>query len=254
MVFNELSAQPASDKYAARKRMSTFIGTTVVATGRFGVKQVLRIEKNFFSILLAPDYPLNKWLNDSKVNLPERSRFKRLLCKYPPLAGFEDTEIEDRHILSEFSYNGSPASGLGTAYLLGALALSLDSDVQWSRSRLPLRTPETVTVVPHASHPDHVSENADWIKEQLKKEDPWLKNGLPKNGEYRYRPPKSYYSEKSEDFPTAPYTDRRRGFTDRNNRLWLWHEEEKHWDVQIKPYGRGKYFRVTPEGRRLRDD
>jgi len=58
--------------------------------------------------------------------------------------------------------------------------------------------------------------------------------------------------EKLEDFPTEHYPDGRRGFADCSKKqLWLWDKEEQHWDVQFKPYGRGNYFRVTPDGRFL---
>ncbi|HHC24871.1 MAG TPA: hypothetical protein ENK58_05580 [Desulfobacterales bacterium] len=161
------------------------------------------------------------------------------------------TEIEDQYILSEFSHNGKFSSGLGIAYLLDALALSLNSDPKWNESQIHLQTNGNAVTTYHASSPNHVRENADWIREQREKDDPWLKHGLPRNGRCPYLPPKRYYSEKLADFPTERYSDDRRGFKDRKKQLWLWHKEEQHWDVQFKPYGRGNYFRVTPDGRFL---
>jgi hypothetical protein len=100
--------------------------------------------------------------------------------------------------------------------------------------------------------PIQINQADEWF-EELKKKDPWLKNNLPKTGEYPYLPPKTYYSEKQADFPTKSYQGGRRGFTDHKDRLWLWDKQEEHWDVQFEPFGRGNYFRVTPDGRYLDD-
>jgi len=57
MVFNELSAdKPSENEHIARQWMSQFIKTMVVATRKYGVKTVLRIEKDFYDLLLARDY------------------------------------------------------------------------------------------------------------------------------------------------------------------------------------------------------
>lgn len=84
----------------------------------------------------------------------------------------------------------------------------------------------------------------------LKKHDPWLRYGLPKVGEVPYIPPDPTAS----DFPRVFCPPRNRtGFQDTRDRIWVEDEErgQKHWDVQQKPYRRGNYIRVTPDGRRL---
>lgn len=255
MVFNELSLQTkAQDEYVARQWMSTFIQTIVLATGKFGVKRVLRFEIELFntSLIDTGNYSINLWLIDRHVNRDEKTFFRSLQTKYPTLVDFEETEIGDRYILSDFSYEGQPAHGLGVAYLLDALALSLNSHLQWNRSQIPLQTPEVV-IIPHGSQPRHIGENTVWIKQRLEKEDPWLRNGLPKYGKYPYIPPKIYYREKLNDFPTKIYGGNK-VFIDDKDRLWLWDTQESHWDVQFKPYGRDNYFRVTSDGRLLDSD
>jgi len=251
MVFNELSGQPpAANIHDARKRMSIFIGTTVVATGKFGVKRVLRVERDFLSLELAPGYLLSKWRNDKQVDREKKSYFNSLITKYPALTDFEGSELEDQYFSSKYLCNGETAHGLGIAYLLNALALSLNSDPQWDNSQLSLQMPQTVTVH-HASRPAHMKENADWIRKQLEKDDPWLKHRLPQHGECPYQPHKRYHAEKLEDFPKESYMDGRQGFSDRKNQIWLWHEAEGHWDVQFQPYGKDHYFRVSQDGRLL---
>jgi hypothetical protein len=254
MVFNELSAEsPAQDIPSARKWMSDFIATTALATGEFGVRRVLRIEKDFFDILLAIDYPLKKWLHDRGVDREQKRRFLRLKTTYPVLAGFEDTEIGDAYLTREFRYQNKFAHGLGLAYLLEALALSLDTDSKWDKSQIELSSQKQTATVYHASRPAHVRANAEWIKKQLEKDNPWLKHGLPRNGKIPYIPPRIYYSHNLSGFPTRMhYGDK--GFLDEKEQIWIWDKQESHWDVQFYPYGRDKYFRVSPEGELLDDN
>lgn len=245
MVFNELSAVvPAPDIRAAGERMSIFIETTVVATSKYKLSRVLRIEKVFFDMLLAPDYPLKKWLNDKQADIEARRRFRSLTTAYPPLADFEDTDIEEQYIETDFQYKNKRADGLGIAYLLDALALSFQSDSEWNTSQIRL---DGSQIVHHASSSDHVKENADWIRQQQEKDDPWLENGLPKNGQYPYIPPKKFYSHKLSDFPKH---SEKNGFLDNKNQIWVWDKKHKdHWDVQLDDGD--DYLRVAPDGRLL---
>ncbi len=170
MVFNELSALPqpiTNNIHTARQWMSTFIQTTVSATAKFKVKRVLRFEPEFFNMLLAPDYSLSIWLNDKQVDREEKRRWTSLQTKYPILVGFEETKTENQYLLSNFSYQGNPVYGLGIAYLLDALALSINSDQQWDTCQLAIQTPQTV-IVHHASQPNHLQENSNWIEEHLR--------------------------------------------------------------------------------------
>ncbi|OQX25970.1 MAG: hypothetical protein BWK80_12910 [Desulfobacteraceae bacterium IS3] len=246
MVFNELSAVvPAPDIRTARQWMSALIETTVEATVKSYVSRVFRIEKDFFNILIANDYSLNKWLNDREVDIEQRRRFRSLTTAYPPLTNFEDTDIEDQYITTDFHYKNKRADGLGIAYLLDALALSFQSDSDWNTSQIRL---DGSQIVHHACHSVHVRENADWLRQQREKNDPWLENGLPKNGQHPYIPPKKFYSHKLSDFKEYR---QRGGFLDNKKQIWVWDKQEKHWDVQFHPYKKDNYFRVATDGRRL---
>ncbi len=67
MVLNELSLTPAEDIPTAQKRMSDFIDTVRTATTH-GVKRVIRTKEDFQSTILAPNYPIMRWRNDSSVD------------------------------------------------------------------------------------------------------------------------------------------------------------------------------------------
>ena len=176
MVFNELSVQsPASDIQTARQWMSDLLNTIIAATKR-GVNRVLRTHRDFHATILAPGYPLAQWRNDRNVDREERRYFQILITKSPFLVDLHDSEIEEKLGLCEFTHEGDEAEGLGYAYLLESLAVSVRSKEQWESSILGLEakqldddgslTIEMVKVI-HASQPNHVVEHEDWIQNRL---------------------------------------------------------------------------------------
>jgi hypothetical protein len=97
-----------------------------------------------------------------------------------------------------------------------------------------------------------VKNEQDW-QAILNETNPWLKNNLPQFGDYPYQPPKSYYDHKLTDFPITSGRHKK-GFIDHKDQYWEWDRNEKHWDVQVYPYGTGDYFRVSEEGKLLDED
>lgn len=185
MVLNELSLQPLARSIPeARQRMSNFIETMTAAT-RAGTNRSLRTDENFNTGLqLAPGYLLVNWLNDHEVDREAQRYFKSLTTRAPYLVGIDGHIVDDKIYHSEFFYNGTSATGLGIAYFLDALALSICSDACWNFSRLDLNytyldsegediREESVTVT-HASHKDHILEHITWIKERT---NPDIQNG-----------------------------------------------------------------------------
>lgn len=176
IVFNELSLiTPAADIPTARKLMSDFINTVRTATTQ-GVKRVIRTQSDLNNILLAPSYPLIRWRNDNEVQLEERSFFRALITK-EFLIDITDPDIENSINLSEFKYQGEQASGLGHAFLLDALAMSVKSEPRWDCSRLELEVTrldenedivDEIVEVIHASNSNHVYENYVWIKNRIR--------------------------------------------------------------------------------------
>lgn len=179
MVLNELSLRfPATDVHVARQRMSVLIQTVVVAT-KHGVKRILRTHSNLDAEELAPDYPVARWRNDSKVDRELQRFFRTLVTKSPFLEDVADPGILHSVGLSEFLHGEDQAIGLGVAYWLEALAISLRSDSRWYDSRVQLKVVQiddneemthTIEEVVHASSSDHISEHLDWINERLRKD------------------------------------------------------------------------------------
>ncbi|MBW4631548.1 MAG: hypothetical protein KME30_06495 [Iphinoe sp. HA4291-MV1] len=182
LILNELSLQnPAPNQNIARQWISCFI-KTIKTVKAHGVKANLRTKYDFHTTLLAPNYPIRRWLNDKEVDQVERLFMKTLATKTPfstEIANVEIQSIESNAGLSEFWYQGELVVGLGVAHILDTIAVSLVSDERWNCSRLLLElrridenedgevTDEIVEIL-HASCSDHVQEHANWIQKRIR--------------------------------------------------------------------------------------
>lgn len=176
MVFNELSARNlAPDISTAQQWMSELISTMREAK-RCGLKGI-RTQADFHAMVLAENYPLSRWRNDSQVNREERTFLRTLATKTPLSVDIPDLNIkikvEDPDC--ELSLQGSQAEGFKVTYYLETLAISLNSELLWNSSRIKLELTqidengelieESVEVI-HASQKSHVLEHADWIQKR----------------------------------------------------------------------------------------
>lgn len=176
MVLNELSLEPlATDKSTARQRMDELVETLSTAT-KLGVKRVLRTHRDLKFESLAPGYMVVNWMNDGGVDKETRRYFQLLATKAPYLVDVADPTIENKVSISEFFHESDPALGLGMAFLLDSLAISLRSASYWHIHRLGVKwvqldtdgemIDEIVEVI-HASSKDNVLEHADWITRRI---------------------------------------------------------------------------------------
>jgi hypothetical protein len=173
MVFNELSLQMAADIRTARSWMEAFIQAVNAATSH-GVSRVIRTKNDILNITLAVDYPLLRWLNDQEVDIEMRRYIMVLTTKVPFWEDLPD--LHDNVLAHEFIFDGRKAEGLGVAYLLESLAVSLPSEESWNSALLILNAKriseddqleeKTIEVI-HASCPSHVDEHIQWISEHL---------------------------------------------------------------------------------------
>lgn len=179
LILNELSLQNhAPDEQIARQWMSGFI-KTIKAVKAQGLKVDLRTKEDFHTTILAPNYPLRRWLNDHEVDQVERSFVKVLATKTPfstEIKNLEIQEIENNVGSSEFWYQGEQAIGLGVAYMLDAIALSLLSEQCWDCSSLKIELRQLdengeiihdIVEIIHASCSKHVQEHGTWIKKRI---------------------------------------------------------------------------------------
>ena len=179
LIFNELSLRNfAPNEQIAQQWMSELI-TTIRAFTAQGVKVNLRSKEYFYTIILAPNYPVRRWLNDA--NERERRFIKNLATKTPlsvDLADLEIQDIENSTGLSEFRYQGELAIGLGVAHLLDTVAISFISDECWNCSSLEIQAQRIneenaeliheIIEILHASHKNHVQNHAEWIQNRIR--------------------------------------------------------------------------------------
>jgi hypothetical protein len=193
LILNELSLRhPAPNEQVAQQRMSELI-KTIKAVKAQGVKVSLRTKENFHTIILAPNYPLRRWLNDA--DQVERIFIKTLATKAPfstEIVNSEIQDIENNASLSEFRYQGELAIGLGIAYVLNTItintiAISLLSQECWDCNRLELEfrcldedgeiISEIVEII-HASRSSHVQEHASLIQKNQERIYQEVSNGV----------------------------------------------------------------------------
>ncbi|MFN6463788.1 MAG: hypothetical protein RMZ41_018520 [Nostoc sp. DedVER02] len=180
LVLNELSLQnPTSDKETARQWMSNFINT-VKAVKAQGVKVYLRTKDNFHATILAPDYPLRRWLNDKEVDQVERGFIITLATGSPfstNIANLDIQDIENNAGLSEFWHQGELAIGLAVAHLLDTVAISFIYKECWNFSRLELEARRLneneelindILEILHVSRSNHVQEHTEWIQNRIR--------------------------------------------------------------------------------------
>ncbi|KAF3889641.1 MULTISPECIES: hypothetical protein [Nostocales] len=180
VILNELSLQnPAPNEAIARQWMSNFISTIKAIKDR-GIKVSLRTKDDFHTTLLAPNYPLRRWLNDKEVDQIERGFIKTLATKSPfstDLINSAILNIENNIGLSEFCYQGEQVIGLGVAHILDTISVSLLSDEKWNCRYVNLEfrridedgelIDEVVKIV-HASCKEHIQKHSEWFKYRIR--------------------------------------------------------------------------------------
>lgn len=179
-IFNDLSIKLFANKYEARKRLEIFINTCVKAN-KLGF-HTLRLHQNIgnmHELLLAPDYTVSQWLQDSDIDKDLKSRFKIITAKSPLINN--DYPIAQKHnSLSEFKIKVDDkikfAEALGAAYLLETLCLSFLSHNLWDTDEVKNIThwylkadgnDVTKTIsVKHASKSEHLVKHQSWFEQK----------------------------------------------------------------------------------------
>jgi hypothetical protein len=177
IVLNELSLETsASDQLVARQWMANLVQTVRAINAQTKSQSILRSQYDFYSTLLASDYSLRQWLNDNKVDREERRFIKSLATKSPfsedILESAEVYSVENNIASCEFRYQGKLAIGLGIAYLLDTISVSVNSAAFWDCSYLDLdiisidEDDKKITIV-HASRKEHLLDHIDWFKNRI---------------------------------------------------------------------------------------
>jgi hypothetical protein len=131
---------------AARGAMDNFIAT-IKACRTVGIGGTFRIPEGFHTSALAPDYPIARWLNDQTVSKEKKLFIGALAIKTPYLEGLLGTPEANGFDEAEFQFDGSQADGLGVAYILDAVGISLSVLPPWHEALVKIthRTLNEVT-------------------------------------------------------------------------------------------------------------
>ena len=166
LVFNELSLTPlVATNLAAQGAMDNFIAT-IKACRTVGIGGTFRIPEGFHASALAPDYPIARWLNDQTVSKEKKLFIGALAIKTPYLGGLLGTSDANGFDEAEFQFDGSQADGLGVAYILDAVGISLSVSPPWHEPLVTItqlilnevtgQVDDNKVSVRHVSRPDHV--------------------------------------------------------------------------------------------------
>jgi hypothetical protein len=176
LVFNELSLTPRlADVATARQSMERFV-ETITATRRGGIANSLRIPESFFASSLADGYSIANWQHDQVVPKEKRLFLGLLATKSPYLDGLLGDAVADSFDRSDFLFDNMQAQGLGVAYLIDAVCISLSNAQHWNATSITIRfqTIDETTAeildraveVRHVSEPDHVAVHVVQIRIQ----------------------------------------------------------------------------------------
>ena len=183
LVFNELSLRyPAPDVQTARCWMTEMVRTLKAAAD--SNISVLRMREDFKDLMLFPDYPLAAWFGDNRVSRDERDFVLAYATQYSFIRPYDgdlhdDLEFQTHRSLFEGRFENEKAEGLGFAFLLKGLALSIKSESCWDTPSLELvceeLDPDSLDIATfretlhHASRSKHVEfDHADWITNRVR--------------------------------------------------------------------------------------
>ena len=146
LVFNELSARVSAPViHQGRRRMDEMVFAVATMMAGRSATLVMVGEPNLWAAELAPGYTVTNWL--SETDRDRKSLLLRIASKYD-FPEEVDKALRDRFYLSEFAIsqethgeagNRVEAKGLGAAYLLAGIGISLRSEDRWCRIRIPLQ-------------------------------------------------------------------------------------------------------------------
>ncbi|MFD6731150.1 hypothetical protein ACFWDZ_08605 [Micromonospora aurantiaca] len=128
-------------------------------------------ERAFFDLNLGDDYSVREWAGDGR-----NRDWLRYLLGMRQRAPFRDVAPADLRDGTEYFHDGRAAEGLGTAYQVGGLAVSLSLAEPWEETRLKLsqhglaeddagtvEVTRTDVDVRHAARSEHVEQHRQWL-------------------------------------------------------------------------------------------
>ena len=176
MILNERSLNASAANIPTAQQWMTQLIQTIRTAQKLGIT-TLRTHTDLNSAILTENYSIAQWRNDKMVDREVQRFFKSLQTKSPFIDPLTEPELQNQTQLSEFTHNDFNVMGLGIAFLLNAISISLPSATEWHAPYLQIHhsflDPDTCAIefqqceCFHASHPDHLALHKPWIEKRL---------------------------------------------------------------------------------------
>ncbi len=193
LILNELSTMhPRSNIDMARAVLSKMI-QVIRKSSRHGVRKILRTPYGLKKIIIAEGYSIGAWFDDNAVSSEEKIYLKSITATTPVLSGVDASVVEGLELV-EYSYNGQKAEGLGYAFSLDTLSISIDDlSGNWDNSLIRLNE-YRLNEQGQASTQDvyvknlmkclHVETLRTWIEQRVREDAIMERNLWDKRNEY----------------------------------------------------------------------
>lgn len=182
MVFNELSyIFPQKSVNEGRYLFENFL-KTYNASIKAGIDQSIIVENKFEGIMLALDYTVEKWRNDSEID----NDLKRIYRRLNDFAEFIHDDLREILQEKEFSCIAGRSNGLMIASHLDCISISFLSESVWDNNIINgilhslLHTGELISEeinVYHTAKEDHIKANNFWLQQKISEEKFNINNG-----------------------------------------------------------------------------
>ncbi|WP_324786643.1 hypothetical protein [Streptomyces sp. H51] len=176
LFLNEKSCETEADPDRVNQAMTKMVEAVlaIAKEDRQGTALVTHAT-SLMALQLAQGHPIGKWMATPGIE-ELRVLLKRLEDRSPYDAVFPDGETYSD---IAFHHDGEPVRGLGYAYLLGGIGVSLPLEPRWNADRITLVQEQlmddeesgsvlTEVEVRHAAGTDHVAPHLRWIREEAK--------------------------------------------------------------------------------------
>lgn len=149
--------------------MSEMLSAVKLATRKGMPLGVDGLMSGLGTIVLAPDYSVQRWLNDHAVDRDERQLLRLCATKDPR------TPVDNLESDCNVMCNDCAGEGVRRAYFRDLMTLSMRSDEFWDSPSLPITVEQldgedvdkTNGQIPNACRDSHVESNSDWIQKRL---------------------------------------------------------------------------------------
>lgn len=134
LVVNDLSAKfPCPDIKQGQDMMENFIDTYYLIKDVVDDNGII-LDKDYRSFELAKGYRMEHWLNDGRIDIEQKRRFRRILNQSHTIDSEEFEQAYQWKMEAEFYHNELTSRSCQLAYEIDGVLISFLSDSYWERA------------------------------------------------------------------------------------------------------------------------